>query len=64
MIIPRKKDFFTFYKYVASKKKRNEKHILDLQYFTVKRAKMVNNKKSKTFMIKECRKFHLNKVIR
>lgn len=62
-LIPKKRDFFNSYKFIHSKR-RNEKNAMDMQYFTIKRAKAVNSKKSKTFIVKECRKFHLNKVIR
>ena len=62
-LIPRKRDFFNFYKFVHAKRK-DEKHSLDMQYFNIRRAKAVNSKKQKTYLIKECRKFHLNKVIR
>ncbi len=62
-LIPKKRDFFNFYKFVTGKKK-NEKNMPDMQYFNIKKAKAVSNKKQKAFVIKECRKFHLNKVIR
>lgn len=35
-----------------------------MQYFNIKRAKAVTSKKHKNYMVKECRRNHLNKVIR
>lgn len=43
-LVPKKRDFFTYYKFIHSKNK-NEKHLLDMQYFTIRRAKAVNSKK-------------------
>ena len=62
-LVPRKRDFLNHYKFVQQgKKKGGDK--FDLQYFTLRRAKAVTSKKHKTYLVKECRKFHLNKVVR
>ena len=62
-LIPKKRDFATHYKFIKVKNK-SDKLLSDYQYFNIKKAKSVNNKKGTTYLVKECRKFHLNKVIR
>ena len=61
-LIPRKRDFFNFYKFTSGIKK--DKQTTEMQYFTMRKAKAVYSKKQKTYFVKECRKFHLNKIIR
>jgi hypothetical protein len=62
-LIPRKKDFFKNYKFVKMKNK-NDWQLVDLQYFTIRKAKYLNRPSNKTYLVKECKKFHLNKIIR